>query len=100
VAESEGKQGLPKRQFSLLVIIKILLIVMAGLIRHKPRRNGKPRQAIILIETGFNAGLVMDHGTSGSQRQCHSFSNKKADFFGLLIKNRTKFKHKTHHSNQ
>jgi hypothetical protein len=56
---------------------------MAGLIRHKPERNGKPRQAIILSETGFNAGLVMDHGTSGSQRQCHSFSNKKSrNFYG------------------
>jgi hypothetical protein len=100
VAESEGKQGLPKRQFSLLVIIKILLIVMAGLIRHKPGRNGKPRQSIISFISELFAGLAMYHGTSGSQRQCHSFSNKKADFFGLLIKNRTKFKHKTHHSNQ
>jgi hypothetical protein len=83
VAESEGKQGLPKRQFSLLVIIKILLIVMAGLIRHKPGRNGKPRPAIIPFDPESFAGLAMNHGTSGSQRQCHSFSNKKSrNFYG------------------
>jgi hypothetical protein len=44
----------------------------------KPGRNGKPQQAIILSETGFNAGLVMNHGSSGSQKQCRSFSNEKS----------------------
>jgi hypothetical protein len=65
------------------VIIKILLIVMAGLIRHKPGRNGKPRPAIIPFDPESFAGLAMNHGTSGSQRQCHSFSNKKSrNFYG------------------
>jgi hypothetical protein len=48
----------------------------------KPGRNGKPRQSIISFISELFAGLAMDHGTSGSQRQCHSFSNKKADFLG------------------
>jgi len=49
----------------------------------KPGRNGKPRPAIIPFDPESFAGLVMDHGTSGSQRQCHSFSNKKSrNFYG------------------
>jgi hypothetical protein len=82
VAESEGKQGLPKRQFSLLVIIKILLIVMAGLIRHKPGRNGKPRQSIISFISELFAGLAMDHGKSAAKSSTVHFQIKKQIFLG------------------
>jgi len=47
----------------------------------KPGSNGKPRQEIMSFYTDFIAGLAMDHGTSGSQKQCHSFSNKKSKNF-------------------
>jgi hypothetical protein len=45
----------------------------------KPGRNGKPRQEIMSFYADLIAGLAMDHGTSGSQRQYHSFSNEKSE---------------------
>ena len=41
---------------------------MAGLVRHKPGSNGKPRPAIIPFDPESFAGLAMDHGSSGSQK--------------------------------
>jgi hypothetical protein len=56
----------------------------------KPGRNGKPRPAIIPFDPESFAGLVMNHGTSGSQRQCHSFSNKKAGIFMAIDQKQNK----------
>jgi hypothetical protein len=50
----------------------------------KPGSNGKPRQSIISLLSELFAGLAMNHGASGSQRQCHSFSNKKSRNFLVI----------------
>jgi len=51
----------------------------------KPGRNGKPRQEIMSFYTDFIAGLAMDHGTIGGQRQYRSFLNKNYnDCFELV----------------
>jgi hypothetical protein len=42
-----------------------------------PGEMESPRQEIMSFYADFIAGLAMDHGTSGSQRQWRSFSNKK-----------------------
>jgi len=46
-----------------------------------------PRQEIMSFDADFIARLAMDHGTSGRQRQYHSFSNEKAGIFWAINQN-------------
>jgi|JI6StandDraft_1071083.scaffolds.fasta_scaffold974521_2 hypothetical protein len=45
-----------------------------------PGEMESPGKEYNFIKPEFIAGLAMYHGTSGSQRQCHLFSNKKEEY--------------------